>query len=173
MYNQYGEAGLKVIFADGKQYCKDWYYTWVQSRFTSPAIGTWTAIINVILTLACTILGSFRKSDSSAAAYKYTTFTIFITQYINTALIILLAHNSFLWSEETRAQYSKENILVGVFDEFNNDWYLRIGSSIIFAQAAMVVFPHIFTIMESMELCFKRCADRRFSFNTKKTSKII
>jgi hypothetical protein len=123
--------------------------------------------------LACTILGSFRKNDSSAANFRATTFAIFISQYVNTALIVLLAQNSFLWAEETRAQYSKANVLVGVFDEFDNEWYLRIGSSIIFAQAAMVVFPHIFTILESMQLCCKRCIDRRFSFNTKKTSKII
>lgn len=173
MYDQYQEAGLKVIFADGKQYCKEWYYTWVQSRYTSPAIGTWTAIINVILTLACTVLGSFRKNDSGVANFRATTFAIFISQYVNTALIVLLAHNSFLWDNETRAEYSKANVLVGVFDEFDDQWYLRIGSSIIFAQAAMVFFPHIFTILESMQLCCKRCVDRRCSFNTKKTRKII
>jgi hypothetical protein len=173
MYDKYQEAGLKIIFADGNQYCKDWYYTWVQSRYTSPSIGTWTAVINGILTLACSILGSFRKNDSSAANFRATTFAIFISQYVNTAIIILLAHNSFLWSEETRAEYSKANVLVGVFDEFDDQWYLRIGSSIIFAQAAMVFFPHIFTILESMHLCCRRCIDRSCSFNTKKTHKII
>ena len=79
MYDKYQEPALKIIFADGNQYCKDWYYTWVQSRYTSPAIGTWTALINGVLTLACTILGSFRKNDSSAANFKATTFAIFIS----------------------------------------------------------------------------------------------
>ena len=92
---------------------------------------------------------------------------------MNTAIIILVAHNSFLWSEEMRAEYSKANVLVGVFDEFDTQWYLRIGSSIIFAQAAMVFFPHVFTILESMQLCCRRCIDRSCSFNTKKTHKII
>lgn len=65
------------------------------------------------------------------------------------------------------------NFLVGPFDEFNSGWYLRIGTAIAFAQGAMVVFPHIFTLLQSIFLCLRRCADRRFSWNTKKTSKII
>lgn len=77
-------------------------------------------MINVILTLALTILGYYRKNDSSSANFQATTFSIFISQYVNTALVILLAHNSFLWSEESRAENSKDNVLVGVFDEFDN-----------------------------------------------------
>jgi len=147
MHDQYGEAGLKIIFADGEQYCKAWYYTWVQTRYISPSIGTWIALFNVILTLACTVLGSYRRDLSNTATFQAVTYAIFITQYINTALIVLLAQNSFLWSEETRAENSKSNVLVGVFDEFDSEWYLRIGSSIIFAQGAMIIFPHIFTIL--------------------------
>lgn len=37
----------------------------------------------------------------------------------------------------------------------------------------MIFFPHIFTIFQSMQLCFTRCMDRSCSFNTKKTHKII
>jgi len=62
---------------------------------------------------------------------------------------------------------------VGVYDEFNSTWYLRIGIALFISQVLMVILPHFFTIFQSCFLCCKRCADRRFGFNTKNTSKII
>ena len=37
----------------------------------------------------------------------------------------------------------------------------------------MLVAPHLFTISQSLFLWFLRCFDRNFSFNTKKTKRII
>lgn len=62
--------------------------------------------------------------------------------------------NSFVQTQQLRLQNSKLNFLVGPFDEFNSQWYLRIGTAIAFAQGAMLVFPHIFTLLQSMMLCF-------------------
>lgn len=173
MYDIYAEAALKTVFPDGEQHCKDWYYTWVQARFTAPALGAWIAIMNVVLTGISTFLAKFKKGKDVAEGYKSVIFNIFLSQYINTAIIVLLAQNSFLWPEEQRASLDKSLILVGVFDEFNAQWYLRIGTALIFAQGAMLVFPHIFTIMQSMGLCCVRLLDRRCTCNTKNTSKII
>lgn len=75
------------------------------------------------------------------------TFNIFFTSYFNTAINLLLAHNSFLQTKELRMENSKENILVGSFDEFNHDWYLRVGTPLIASQAAMMIAPHFLTIL--------------------------
>lgn len=147
MYDIYQEAALKTVFPDGEQHCKDWYYTWVQARYTAPALGAWIAIMNVVLTGISSWLARFKKGKDVAEGYKSVIFNIFLSQYINTALIVLLAQNSFLWPEEQRASLDKSLILVGVFDEFRSQWYLRIGTALIFAQGAMLVFPHAFTIM--------------------------
>lgn len=119
-----------MIFADGEQYCKNWYYTWVQASYTAPSLGIWIAIINVLITFVCQVMGMFMKGIDSEARYISTTFNIFLAQYINSAIVVLLAQNSFLWSEEARASYDKKLFLVGVFDEFNENWYLRIGLAI-------------------------------------------
>lgn len=63
--------------------------------------------------------------------------------------------------------------LVGVFDEFNENWYLRIGTALFISQAVMVILPHFFTIFQAAGLCLVRCWDRRLSLNTKNTSCII
>ena len=101
------------------------------------------------------------------------TFNIFCCCYLNTAILILLSHNSFAWSNKRAQENDKSDFLIGPYSEFDSDWYLRIGTALIFAQGAMLVFPHIFTLMQSIMLCMTRCIDRRFSWNTKKTSKII
>jgi hypothetical protein len=146
MHDVYGTASLKMLFADGEQYCKQWYYTWVQASYTAPSLGIWIAIINVFCTLVCQFMGMFMRGIDSEARYINTTFNIFLSQYINTAIVVLLAQNSFLWSEEARASYDKKLFLVGVYDEFNEAWYLRVGTAIFISQAVMVILPHFFTI---------------------------
>jgi hypothetical protein len=78
-------------------------------------------------------MGMYKKAKNSADKYSSTTFNIFLAQYINTALLVLLAQNSFLWSEEQRSSYDKTLFLVGVFDEFNANWYVRIGTALFIA----------------------------------------
>jgi len=38
-----------------------------------------------------------------------------------------------LWSDEKRKNADKSSILIGVFDEFGDDWCLRVGTAIIYA----------------------------------------
>jgi hypothetical protein len=60
-----------------------------------------------------------------------------------------------------------------VFDDFTSDWYQFVGLPIFASQCAMLVFPHIFILLQANYLCIVRCLDRRFSMNTRRTSKII
>ena len=84
-----------------------------------------------------------------------------------------MAFNSFFASHETIDKNSKNDIYVGLYDEFTSEWYIFIGMPIFASQCAMLVFPHLFTLMQAMSKCMERCLDRRFSLNTRKTSKII
>lgn len=63
--------------------------------------------------------------------------------------------------------------MVGIYDEFNSKWFLNIGSALLITQAFMLVLPHIFVILEAIGVCVERCLDRRCTFDTKNTSKII
>ena len=67
LFEQYGEKSLKVIFADGQQYCKDWHYVFIQGYFTGPAIGAWIAVGNIFITVILQkIMKKQREIDSSA-----------------------------------------------------------------------------------------------------------
>lgn len=101
------------------------------------------------------------------------TWNIFLVSYLNTAFLILLSFNSFFASYEKIEANEKNDVFVGLYDEFTPDWYINIGLPIFASQCAMLIFPHLFTLLQAMSLCFERCADRRFSLNTRRTSKII
>ena len=173
MYDLYGEPGTKIIFPDGQQYCKDWFTVYDESQFYSPGLGAWIALTNIAITIIFQFFGKYKRGKDSSENYQTIAFQIFITMYFNTAILLLIAHNSFLQSHTTIKQNSNKDIFVGPYDEFNSNWYINIGSALLFAQAAMLVLPHIFTFIQSINLCSIRCLDRRCTWNTKKTNKII
>ena len=58
------------------------------------------------------------------------TFVIFIVQYINTAILVVLCYSSFLSNKEKIQKNDIWDIFVGPFDEFSLRWYLLIGTPI-------------------------------------------
>ena len=73
----------------------------------------------------------------------WSTITIFVAQYINTAIMFMLAYHSFLQDPEIRMQDEKRHIFVGPFDEFTVRWYLVVGTPIVMAVGMMIFFPHV------------------------------
>lgn len=96
-------------------------------------MGCWIAITNVALTVIVQQVTAAKRGFDLSENYKSTTFYIFIAMYINTSVIILLAMCSFVYPAKIRQENSKANILVGPYDEFSSEWYLRIGVAICFA----------------------------------------
>ena len=128
---------------------------------------------NVAITVIFQFVGKFKRGKDSSENFEIISLMIFIAMYINTAILVLLAHSSFIQTQATISRNSPSEIFVGPYNEFDSDWYANIGAALVFAQGAMLVLPHIFTLLQSINLCFIRCLDRRCSWNTKKTNKII
>lgn len=61
--------------------------------------------------------------------------TIFVAQYINTAIMFILAYHSFLASADVDMNDGARHFLVGPFDEFNVRWYLVVGVPIVLSIA--------------------------------------
>lgn len=120
-------------------------------------------------------MGRFKVGNDTSDKHEFTTWNIAFSHYINTALIVMLAQNCFVWSEDTVAEalYNPSLFLVGIYDEFNSQWFLNIGSALLITHAFMLVLPHIFVVLEACGVCVERCMDRRCTFDTKNTSKII
>lgn len=174
MYGIYGEKSLAITFGDGKQYCKDWFAVFDQNDLIAPALGIWIALTNQIITVTFRWLGKFKRSRSISVDHEAVMFNIFLTSYINTALLLILVFNSFTSTlSEIEKANQQEEYLVGPYDEFGSKWFINIGTALAFTQGAMMVFPHVFSLLQSVYLCLSRCCDRGISFNTKKTKQVI
>jgi hypothetical protein len=122
MYDQYGSPALRILFPDGEQYCKDWYGIYVQTQWCTLAVGLWIGLTNFFITLICIFMGRFKVGNDTSDKHEFTTWNIALSHYLNTALIVMLAQNCFVWSEDTVAEalYNPKLFLVGIYDEFNS-----------------------------------------------------
>lgn len=131
MLDKYGAAGLKVVFEDDRQHCQDWYPSESLNQYTTWMLAAFVAITNLGLHICINWLGQFKRDANTTEGFKFRMKMIFAAQYVNTAILFLLAYNSFLQSTSTRLDNRPEEIFVGPFDEFNQRWYLVIGSPIV------------------------------------------
>ena len=148
---------------------------YLQTRYCTLAVGIWIGLTNFFLTLLCIFMGRYRHGDDTSDKHEFTAWNIAVAHYLNTAVIVILAQNCFVFSQETVAEalYNKSFFLVGIYNEFDSEWFLNIGSALLITQAFMLVLPHIFILFEAMGKCVERCLDRHCSCDKKKTSKII
>jgi hypothetical protein len=58
---------------------------------------------------------------------------VFLMSFINSALLIIVAQNCFISSNEVFAANDKNKIFVGMYTEFDTEWYFNIGPIVIFA----------------------------------------
>jgi len=96
-----------------------------------PALGVWIAVGNMLITVVFSWLGITKRSKDSTATYGAVMKTIFLCQYVNTAVLILVAHHRFRSNPTQRPDDNIASYLTGTFDEFDNRWYMKVGSSLI------------------------------------------
>lgn len=118
-------------------------------------------------------MGNMRRAKNLTDKSIYQMITIFVCQYVNTSIIILLAYNSFTQNPNLRLTNNKENIFVGPFDEFDVRWYLVVGTPIVLAIFLHILLPHIGLMMQAMSLFMRRCYDRKLTCRRRITRQII
>jgi hypothetical protein len=59
------------------------------------------------------------------------TLMIFVAQYINTSVVIILCYSSFIATTERIKNNYARDLFVGSFDEFNIRWYQVIGTPLV------------------------------------------
>lgn len=173
LFELYGEKAYLMLFADGEQHCKDWASIRNIQKYETEALGCWIAFVNIIITYVFNFVGDHMRNKNVAENDIGVMRNVFLMSFINTAILIIVAQNCFVASQERYEANDKRDIFIGMFIEFDVQWYLSLGPVVIFAQACMLVFPHLFIVFESMYAGLLRCYDRKGSFNTKKTRCII
>jgi hypothetical protein len=109
-------------------------------------------VVNFILTQLMDFLSLFEKHHSLNNKSLSTAFKLFIMQFINTSLLMLLINN--------------EN--ADIFEYPN--WYESVGKSIMYSMVFNIVTPHIFQLLKSYCLEQKGSFTSSFNFSEKYAS---
>lgn len=117
-------------------------------------------MVNYILQEVFDDIGKRRNTKNISDNYILRTLTMFLCQYINTAILYTFAYHSFMADERLKVQNRMQDILVGPFDEFNKRWYVVMGTSITINSLIITIQPHIGLLVKAAILNIKRFIDR-------------
>ena len=124
-------------------------------------------IINVILKLIIVKLVEFLAQDSKSAQLNSIKVFVFIAQFFNTGLLLLLSAANL---KETNIPLIK-SFFKGPYADFNSDWFRNVGPLIVQTMFIAAFMPIIeFLINYSMKTVF-RLIDRRFTRDSFVSSK--
>ena len=94
-FDKYHTAATKITFEDGEQYCKEWYLLYGLQDYVIIFLAVYIALVNWLLQEVFDFIGKNRSTKNITDNYYYRMVSIFVTQYINTAILYVMAYHSF------------------------------------------------------------------------------
>ena len=133
LHTLYGDSAYNILFADGLQHCKDWSNVRNIEANTTEFLGAWIAFVNIVITYIFNLVGDHMRNKNVAENDISVMRNVFFMSFVNTAVLIIVAQNCFVASNEVFERNSYKDIFVGMYVEFDVDWYYNIGPIVIFA----------------------------------------
>lgn len=90
----------------------------------------------------------------------FRTYSIIVFQYVNTVFNLIIVFYNF-----KNIPYAEDYLTFGTLKEFNQRWYLIIGSPLLLTIVIQIFSPHVRLLMIFVYKGFHRCFDRGFSLN--------
>lgn len=147
-----------------EQICIDWAFNRYLTKALPFIIVFAIIITNMIMQFVFKALAAFEKHFSVTSELFSRTIKIFIAQFLNTAIIILVVNTRF-------TQVPIVDFLNGVYNDLIPEWYFNVGTTIIITMFInMFSLPIVNLIFAFIKGCV-RCCDRRCSNNMAVTKK--
>ena len=125
------------------------------------------SMINVMLKVALRIISVYERRHDKTDLVISNTFKMFIVQFFNTAVIILIVNAKVDFVP------SWFPILNGEYDDFTTEWYKQIGVSIILTMLIGIFSPHLANSLYWIRGACKRWRDRKWTCSRMKTKQIF
>eukprot|EP00397_Hematodinium_sp_SG-2012_P005206 GEMP01005224.1.p1 GENE.GEMP01005224.1~~GEMP01005224.1.p1 ORF type:complete len:839 (+),score=72.12 GEMP01005224.1:141-2657(+) len=150
------EIGLLGVSTDktlAENICKDWFVGTV-NFYALLLLGTVVVVlVNMLLDVLLVWFTKVGRPLSRAKYYSSLAKKLFIAQFFNTTIITILV-NSNLFMNLFK--------LVGGHDDFDRQWYDRVGGAIILTLITMAFFPHCIAVaIYPVRICFRKYLSRR------------
>lgn len=146
------------VYVDGKYIypCYDWVQSFLQYQSLIIGIILVIPFTNSFIVVLQTIITNFERNKTMTDDLSSNMFKCFITQFINTAVVILLVN---IRVESIQKDNPDFFILAGAYDDLNPAWYANVGTTIAFTMFINVFTPHISALIIWMIYSCRRCSD--------------
>ena len=149
--------------------CHEWFLDFWIVKVYNLSISLMINIVNTVIKLILVNLIQVIGEDTRSATNRSVKMGVFVTQFFNTGILILLSSANF--------QYTNVPILNqylrGQYTDFTSDWYKDVGAIIVKAMLIASIMPVVEFFISYGKLSVFRLLDRGFSknvFNSKKKS---
>jgi len=136
--------------------CKEWVLAYLKFNSITYAIIIIIPILNALITVSLTKLTNVEKNKSLSSDKMSNMFKIFIGQFINTGLNLLIVNANIPAIREWNKNFP---ILNGVYNDFSSGWFKNVGNTIFFTMIISIITPHLGILIEAFIFCVKRLSD--------------
>ncbi|KAL4437681.1 hypothetical protein ABPG74_012356 [Tetrahymena malaccensis] len=156
-----GRYSDKFIMSDGstQELCKSWFEDQALIIALPFLVVVVIIVINNIMQIIFTYLSKLEGYRYVSHQVSSRVAKIFIMQFMNTALIILIMNTKFEGASNTTFSM----LLDGTFTDFNPLWFLQVGSTILLTMIFYIMMPYLNFIFQSLYVCLRRYYDRKWS----------
>lgn len=141
MKSKYGiNVGNQLFTDDNKKsayVCQEWFLDIYITKAINSSISASINIINTLLKLILIKLITMIGEDTRSAMIRSIKVGVFVTQFFNTGILLLLSSANFTESKVPFLNtYNK-----GPYTDFSEDWYGDVGAIIVKTMAIASIMP--------------------------------
>jgi hypothetical protein len=120
--------------------CVEWLDLFLKFNSISTSIAIVIPIINTILIMMMKFLAKFEKNKTLTQELLSTTWKMFILQFINTGLAIVLVN---MLIKSVKDNIKDFPLFTGKFSDLDPGWYSVVGVTILFSMLLNIIVPHV------------------------------
>ena len=166
-YNSLSYKVRDIEFSDGGTYWSSWYTSYVSSIVLSYILAFTMQFINVIVKTILRLASVLEKRADKTEIVISNTFKMFMTQILNSAIVLLIVNMNLGFMP------SWFPIFAGDYADFTTKWYSDVGATIMIFMMFSIVTPHFANLFLHFIRFTRRCLDRGWTCNKKRTRKIF
>eukprot|EP00397_Hematodinium_sp_SG-2012_P007512 GEMP01007558.1.p1 GENE.GEMP01007558.1~~GEMP01007558.1.p1 ORF type:complete len:891 (+),score=214.45 GEMP01007558.1:172-2844(+) len=142
--------------------CKEWFLDTVILNGLILMGAFVVVIVNFLLQISAIVFTKMEQPLNLSSYYSSLAEKIFMAQFFNTGIIILLVNADF---------FSSMFNLKGGYDDFERQWYSRVGVAIILTMVVQAFSPHgiqvsLYPVLKCVRCCLARRAQTQLDLNT-------
>ena len=149
--------------------CSEWLQDTLEGKAINISISVIINIINFVIKVILIVLIASIREDTKSAMMRSIKVGVFVTQFFNTGVLILLASANL---SETKVPVLNE-LARGPYTDFTSEWYRDVGGIIVKAMVISAIMPLVEIVMFWCLRNGLRWLDRSFTkdvFKSKKKS---